>query len=213
MTRLNRVEKIPSRIISNANFRRAYSGITAVNDAVIEPVTKSELIGNSKDLFGSGLKTYGRLNDYKEEYRKYYALEQELEDTVSAFEHPEDLVDLLFLLLTQINEVIEALIGFDKAFHTCYTQDVQAYVKKFEPSLIDIGILLHVDGTLGFFKGRLKRIFQASPEKFEFLILPNEGFLPGLIDQFQLIKAVIPERINDLPLHDEATGTIIDTKL
>ena len=213
MSGITRVPKATGKIISSANFRRAYSGIGSSDESAVVPVLKSASIQKNKDFYGSGLKQYGRMTDYKEEYRKYYSLEQELEETFNESIDPDDFIEVIYEILTQTNEVIKALIGFDKIFHTCYTQEINYYFKKYEEELTSIGILIHVDTTLGFFKGRMRNIYDVSPEKFMFLVRSPQHFVKNLIEHFRQIKAVIPERIEDLPLHDNAQGAIIDKKL
>lgn len=206
---------IKNKLISRSAYRQQYVGTGTVEGAEpkVESVTKISNTQRYQDNAGILSKKLDRLINYKEEYRHYYQLEQSFEETFESPDEDMDFTDHLFVVLGEMNEVIEAVHQFDKAFKTAYNQMIGAIVKKHEAALSQVTILVHVDFTLGFFKGRLKKAYELHPEHFDFLIEPQEGFFLELIHTFRAIKAIIPDRIDEIAIKQDKNGAVIDQKL
>lgn len=206
---------INSKLIQRSAYRQQYAGIDAPDhgDPKIEMVSKTQPVQKYKDNAGILAKKLDRIINYKEEYRRYYQLEQDLEETFEVPEDSMDFIDHLFVVLTNTNEVILALQNFDKAFDTPYSQIVGRIIKNHEEALSKATVLIHVDFTLGFFKGRMKKCYNLHPEYFDFLVENEVGLIPELINTFRRIKAVIPDRIEDMTIKQDKAGAVIDHKL
>jgi hypothetical protein len=206
---------IKSKLVQRSAYRQQYVGVdTGDHDEhKIESVTKVPPVQKYIDNAGILAKKLDRILNYKEEYRRYYQLEQGFEEH---FEEPTenmDFVDHLYVVLSDMNEVILALRTFDKAFSTSYSQLVGNIIKNDEEMLSKATILIHVDYTLGFFKGRMKKAYDLHPEYFDFFIETETGLIPELLFTFRSIKAIIPEKIEELSIKQDRTGAIIDHKL
>lgn len=206
---------IKNKLVSKSAYRQQYVGTTTSEGAEpkVESVTKIINTQKYKDNAGILSKKLDRLINYKEEYRHYYQLEQSFEEVFDSPEEDMDFVDHLFVVLTEMNEVIDAIHQFDKAFKTSYNLMIQQIVKKHETDLGKATILIHVDSTLGFFKGRLKKAYELHPDYFDFLIEPKTGFILELIHTFRTIKAIIPDRIDEISIKQDKNGAVIDHKL
>ncbi len=217
LTRVENIKKvtgIKGKLIQRSSFRQQYVGINSVtHEPKIESVDMISRIKKYTDNPGIYSNKFERLVDYKEEFRHYYMLEQSLEED---FENPKEGVDFiehLFQVLTDINEVIQAVAIFDKAFDTFYSHHVTSIIKNYEADLTKATILVHVDSTLGFFKGRMKKLYDTSPESFDFLLTSNTGLIPMLISAFRVIKVIIPDKIEEMSGKQDQMGAVIDQKL
>lgn len=217
ITRIENVKKavgVKGKLIQRPSYRQQYVGINSVtHEPKIEMVDIISRIKKYTDNPGIYSNKFERLVDYKEEFRHYYMLEQCLEDD---FENPKEGVDFiehLFQVLTDINEVIHAVAIFDKAFDTSYSHHITTIIKKYEVELTRATILVHVDSTLGFFKGRMKKLYDSSPEHFDFLLTTNIGLIPMLISAFRVIKVNIPDKLEEMSGKQDQMGAVIDQKL
>ncbi len=206
---------ISSKVVSRSSFRQQYVGTSALDgpEQKIDPVSKATPTPKYTDNAGVFSKKLDRLIQYKEEYRHYYQLEQSFEELYEVPENNMDFVDHLFVVLNEMNEVIEAIEKFDKTFKTTYLQLVGQQVNRFELALNQVTIFIHVDYTLGYFKGRLKKAYESRPSDFDFFVEPKNGFIPEMIQLFRQIKAIIPERIDEISTKLDRGGAIIDRKL
>jgi len=98
-------------------------------------------------------------------------------------------------------------------FNTDYSFEIKQFIKSYEQAFMDITVYIHVDGTLGFFKGRIKKAFQQNPENFNFLFFEEDSFIHQIIQKFRAIKAIIPEKIDEISTKQDREGAIIDRKL
>lgn len=204
---------IKSKLVQKTAYRQQYEGTADLNEPRIESVTRVPIVQKYKDNAGVLSKKLDRVLNYKEEYRRYYQLEQDFEESYDEPEADMDFVDHLYVVLTDMNEVILALRAFDKAFNTTYSQHIGNIIKNHEDSLTKTTVLVHVDYTLGFFKGRLKKSYELHPDYFDFYIENEQGLIPQLLTAFRNIKAIIPEKIEDLSTKQDSTGAVIDHKL
>lgn len=218
VSRLQPVKKtlgIQSRVGLKGAYRQMYSGILASegSEPKVDPVNKPNPSQKYSDNAGVMGKAVDRVSQYKDEYRKYYLLEQALEDHYDEPNDDMDFADHLYMVLSDVNLVVEALAIFDKVFDTSYLYQVGSIIRHYEKELADATVLIHVDYTLGFFKGRLRKAYQAQPEAFDFFVESEVGFIPMMIQVFRQIKAVIPERIDEISSKMDRHGAVIDQKL
>lgn len=206
---------IKNKLVSKSAYRQQYVGtnIAEGTEPKVEAVTRIINTQKYQDNAGILSKKLDRLINYKEEYRRYYQLEQSFEEVFDSPEEDMDFIDHLFVVLTEMNEVIEAIHQFDKAFKTTYNTMISQIVKRHESNLSKATILIHVDSTLGFFKGRLKKAYELHPDYFDFLIEPKTGFILELIHTFRAIKGIIPDRIEEISTKQDKNGAVIDQKL
>lgn len=218
ITRIEGVKRtlgIKSKLIQRSAYRQQYVGVDSFNQETprIRAVTQVPIVQKYKDNVGILSQKLDRILDYKEEYRNYYHLEQSLEEGLELPDESMDFVDHLYAVLTDMNDVILALRNFDKAFNTSYSQLIGNIIKNHEESLSKSTILIHVDFTFGFFKGRMKKNYELHPEYFDFFVENNIGLIPQLIAAFRNIKAIIPEKIEEFSNKHDKTGAVIDHKL
>lgn len=217
ITRVDNVKKavgVKGKLIQRSTYRQQYAGINSItHEPKIESVDMASSIKKYHDNAGLYGNKFERVIDYKEEFRHYYILEQALEEN---FENPDegmDFIDHLFLILTNINEVIVAVAMFDKAFDTSYSHHIATIIDNYKEDLIQATIMVHVDKTLGFFKGRMKKLYDIHPEHFDFLLTANTGMIPMLISAFRVIKVIIPDKIEEMSGKQDQAGAVIDRKL
>lgn len=212
---VKRTVGIKSKLVQRSAYRQQYVGVEAGDhdQQKIEPVKRVPIVQKYKDNAGVLAKKLDRVLNYKEEYRRYYQLEQDLEESYDEPTDNMDFIDHLYVVLSDMNEVILALRAFDKAFNTSYSQLIGNIIRNSEDDLAKSTVLIHVDYTLGFFKGRMKKCYEQHPEYFDFYIENNIGLIPQLFSTFRSIKAIIPEKIEELSIKQDSTGAIIDHKL
>lgn len=217
ITRIENIKRaigVKRKLTQRPTYRQQYAGINSItHEPKIESVDMVSSIKKYHDNAGLFGNKYEQVVDYKEEFRHYYILEQTLEEN---FENPEegmDFIDHLFRTLNNINDVIVAIAAFDKAFDTTYSHHIATIIKHFEEDLTNASILVHVDKTLGFFKGRMKKLYETHPEYFDFLLVANTGLIPMLISAFRVIKVIIPDKIEEMSGKQDQMGAVIDQKL
>lgn len=215
VTGIRKTLGINSKLIRRSAYRQQYVGVETAEhgDPHLQAVGKIPPVQKYHDNAGILAKKLDRVINYKEEYRHYYQLEQGLEESFDVPIENMDFIDHLYAVLTDLNEVIQALLTFDKAFNTTYSQLIGVHIKNHEEALTNASVMIHVDNTLGFFKGRMKRIYDLHPEYFDFFVENHTGLIPELIGSFRTIKAIIPEKIEDMTIKQDKTGAIIDHKL
>lgn len=217
ITRVDNVQRavgVRGKLIQRSTYRQQYAGINSItHEPKIESVDMTSSIKKYHDNAGLYGNKFERVIDYKEEFRHYYMLEQALEENFDNPEEGMDFIDHLFLILSNINEVINAVALFDKAFDTSYSHHIATIINNYEGDLVQASILVHVDKTLGFFKGRMKKIYELHPDYFDFLLTPNTGMIPLLISAFRVIKVIIPDRLEEMSGKQDQMGAVIDQKL
>lgn len=205
---------VKGKLIQRSTYRQQYAGINSItHEPKIESVDMTSNIKKYHDNAGLYGNIIERVIDYKEEFRHYYALEQALEENLENPGEGMDFIDHLFLILSNINEVIVAVAVFDKAFDTSYSHHIGTIIDEFEADLLQATIMIHVDKTLGFFKGRMKKHYDLYPEHFDFLLTVNTGLIPMLISAFRVIKVIIPDKIEEMSGKQDQAGAVIDKKL
>ncbi len=217
ITRIESIKKalgVKGKLTQRSTYRQQYAGINSITqEPKIESVDKISSIKKYHDNAGLFGNKFEQVTDYKEEFRHYYILEQNLEEDFDNPEEGMDFIDHLFKTLTNINDVIVAVAVFDKAFDTSYSHHIATIIDNYEEDLTKASILVHVDKTLGFFKGRMKKLYEIHPEYFDFLLITNTGMIPMLISAFRIIKVIIPDKIEEMSGKQDQMGAVIDQKL
>lgn len=210
MTLLTKTSKVNTIITYKKKSQSAYGRGNAVSPVVSIKNSMTKKEGPEAEMIE---RVYEKLKILKDEYKAFYKEEQELETFILKLcENCDDFVDQLVQIFESYNKSIDALVDFDKVFDTSYIDTIREVVTKYEAKLQKISISIEPDGKLRYYRLKLKKLYNYDPSAFDFLLKDETGLIPKLFMAFHIIKAIVPEEVEEQLKSSSTEGLLIDTK-
>lgn len=138
---------------------------------------------------------YGKLQDLKKFYQRFYLNEQALEDVIQKFKSgskdvlPAELKALVLELAEKYNRAYQSLTIFEKEIGLNHSRVLLKTVQKYEVRLNRLGINILGSGLLQVDQVILTRSLEYHPEYLQILFNVQSGLLHELNHHFKSIQA------------------------
>lgn len=217
MGRITNIGRVSKSSIHNMYVHRntTVENVGAVNP--VEQVSRAENNINytrSNYLLASD-QFYDSLKYLKEEYKRFYHDEQNLERAMKTLESEKDeFFENMNNLIDKYNRTVKSLKIFDEVFHTNHLEQLKPVLDSFSVNFANIGIAISTELMLQIEEEKFKLSIKNSQQRLYFLFEPLKGFIKSLYRFFRSVN--IPSDSSwDYKygnLGNYLTGTIMDEK-